>query len=99
MPLRHRFRLPVATAALCALFLAACGNPINVRSDFDRSADYGSYRTYAFYSPLATDKAGAEAALKSAGSALDRAAAKGLIHKNKAARHKSRLSAKIRAMA
>ena len=58
MPLRHRFRLPVATAALCALFLAACGNPINVRSDFDRSADYGSYRSYAFYSPLATDKAG-----------------------------------------
>jgi small subunit ribosomal protein S20 len=47
----------------------------------------------------ATDKAGAEAALKSAGAALDRAAAKGLIHKNKAARHKSRLSAKIRAMA
>ncbi len=30
---------------------------------------------------------------------LDRAAGKGLIHKNKAARHKSTLSAKIKAMA
>lgn len=29
---------------------------------------------------------------------LDRYAAKGLIHKNKAARHKSRLSAKIKAL-
>lgn len=29
---------------------------------------------------------------------LDRYATKGLIHKNKAARHKSRLSAKIKAM-
>ena len=56
MTLRPRWsRLP---ATLCLLLLAACGNPINVRSDFDRSADYGSYRSYAFYSPLATDKAG-----------------------------------------
>jgi len=47
----------------------------------------------------AADKAGAEDALKNASSLLDRSAAKGLIHKNKAARHKSRLTARIRALA
>jgi len=45
------------------------------------------------------DKAGAEAALKSASSSLDASASKGLIHKNKASRHKSRLTAHIRGMA
>ena len=47
----------------------------------------------------AKDKAGAEAALKSATPIFDRYAARGLIHKNKAARHKSRLNASIRALA
>ena len=46
----------------------------------------------------AGDKAAAEGALKSAAPMLDRLAGKGLIHKNKAARHKSRLNAKIRAL-
>lgn len=40
----------------------------------------------------------AEALYKSASSALDVAAKNGLIHRNKAARHKSRLNAHIRAM-
>jgi len=47
----------------------------------------------------AKDKAGAEAAFKSATPIVDRYAARGLIHKNKAARHKSRLNASIRALA
>ena len=47
----------------------------------------------------AKDKAAAEAAYKNAEAALDSSATKGLIHKNKAARHKSRLTAHIRAMA
>jgi len=47
----------------------------------------------------AGNKTGAEAALKSAESNLDSSASKGLIHKNKASRHKSRLTARIRAMA
>lgn len=47
----------------------------------------------------AGDKSGAELAFKDATSLLDRYANKGLIHKNKAARHKSRISAHIRAMA
>ena len=46
----------------------------------------------------AKDKAGAEAAFKNATPIVDRYAARGLIHKNKAARHKSRLNASIRAL-
>ena len=42
------------------------------------------------------DKAAAQAAFKEAEPVLDRAACKGLIHKNKAARHKSDLAAKIK---
>ena len=45
------------------------------------------------------DKAAAQAAFKEAEPVLDRAACKGLIHKNKAARHKSDLAAKIKAIA
>ena len=44
------------------------------------------------------DKAVAQAAFAAAQPILDRMATKGLIHKNKAARHKSRLSAQIVAM-
>ena len=46
----------------------------------------------------ANDKAAAEAAYKAAMPVLDSSAQKGLISKNKAARHKSRLNAQIRAM-
>ncbi|MEO6967060.1 MAG: 30S ribosomal protein S20 [Rhodanobacteraceae bacterium] len=46
----------------------------------------------------ANDKAGAEAAYKSAEPVMDHYAHHGLIHKNKAARHKSRLSARIQAL-
>jgi small subunit ribosomal protein S20 len=46
----------------------------------------------------AGDKDGAQAALATATPILDRMATKGLIHKNKAARHKSRLSAQIKAL-
>jgi len=44
------------------------------------------------------DKAAAEAAYKNAVSIIDKTEQKGLIHMNKAARHKSRLSAQIRSM-
>ena len=47
----------------------------------------------------ANDKAGAETAFRNAEPIVDRYAARGLIHKNKAARHKSRLTATIRALA
>ena len=47
----------------------------------------------------AKDKAKAEAAYKIAEPVMDRYATRGLIHKNKAARHKSRLTAHIKALA
>jgi small subunit ribosomal protein S20 len=46
----------------------------------------------------AGDKEGAVAAYKAALPVIDSAACKGLIHKNKAARHKSRLNVQIKAM-
>lgn len=45
------------------------------------------------------DKAAATTAYSAAESALDRYAAKGLIHKNKASRHKARITARIKALA
>ena len=45
------------------------------------------------------DKASASAAYTAAVPVIDRIADKGIIHKNKAARHKSRLNAHIKGMA
>ena len=47
----------------------------------------------------AGDKSKAADAFKTAQSVIDSIADKGIFHKNKAARHKSRLSAKIKALA
>jgi small subunit ribosomal protein S20 len=47
----------------------------------------------------AGDKVRAADAFKTAQSVIDSIADKGIFHKNKAARHKSRLSAKIKGMA
>lgn len=44
------------------------------------------------------DKAAAEAAYKAAVPAIDRSVGMGIMHANKAARHKSRLNAKIHAL-
>ncbi len=46
----------------------------------------------------AGDKAAAEDAFRQAAPLLDRMAGKGLIHKNKAARHKQRLNAHIKTL-
>lgn len=46
----------------------------------------------------AKDKAAAVAAFTAAQPVMDRYAARGLIHKNKAARHKARLTARIKAL-
>lgn len=48
---------------------------------------------------VAGDKAKASDIFKAGQSVIDSVADKGLFHKNKAARHKSRLSAKIKALA
>lgn len=47
----------------------------------------------------AGDKTAAQNEFRQASSVMDRIAGKGVFHKNKAARHKSRLSAAIKAMA
>jgi small subunit ribosomal protein S20 len=47
----------------------------------------------------AGDKAAARKALSEASGVIDRIADKHIIHKNKAARHKSRLAQRLRAMA
>ena len=44
------------------------------------------------------DQAGAQVAYKEAVSVIDRIANKGLIHKNNAARHKSRLNTRVRSL-
>jgi small subunit ribosomal protein S20 len=46
----------------------------------------------------AGDKGAAQEAFNAATPILDRESGKGLIHKNKAARHKSRLNAQIKAL-
>jgi small subunit ribosomal protein S20 len=46
----------------------------------------------------AGDQAGADTALRTETSTLDRIARKGIIHRNKAARHKSRLAAQVKAL-
>ena len=46
----------------------------------------------------AGDRDAAEAAYKAAVPAIDRSVSKGLMHRNKAARHKSRLNRHIRAL-
>jgi small subunit ribosomal protein S20 len=46
----------------------------------------------------ANDAEGAKTAFDSAQPIIDRYSARGLIHKNKAARHKSRLTARIKAL-
>ncbi len=50
------------------------------------------------YAIDAGDKESAASAFKSAVPIIDSLVSKGLIHKNKAARHKSRLNAKIKAL-
>ena len=46
----------------------------------------------------AGDAKAAEAALRAETSVIDKIAGAGIIHKNKAARHKSRLAAKVKAL-
>lgn len=47
----------LALAGACGL-LAACSSGPDIRSDYDREADFGRYRTFAFMPHLGTDKSG-----------------------------------------
>ncbi|VAW59387.1 SSU ribosomal protein S20p [hydrothermal vent metagenome] len=68
-----------------------------------RNVGMGSmYRTFVkrvVYAIEAGDKAAAETAYKAAVPVIDKMCSKGLVHANKAARHKSRMNSRIRAMA
>lgn len=56
---RSLVRLGTAIVALGALALAGCAAPKpTLRSDYDRSANFAAYRTYAYVNPVGTDKAG-----------------------------------------
>ncbi len=73
----------------------------NIRRNQRNSAKRSTMRTAIKKTVTAIesgDKAQAQAALDSVSSILDRYSHKGLIHRNKAARHKSRLNAKVKAL-
>lgn len=43
-------------AALCGLFLIACGSGVTVRADVDPSVDLGQYQTYDFFSQMGIEQ-------------------------------------------
>lgn len=54
----NRIRTILAVSGVLAAILAGCASGPSIRSDYDRSADFASYRTYGFASELGTDRAG-----------------------------------------
>ncbi|MET0809144.1 MAG: DUF4136 domain-containing protein [Pseudoxanthomonas sp.] len=51
-------RLAVGALASLALLLAACASGPRISSEADPQADFGSYRSFGFYTPLALEKEG-----------------------------------------
>src|SRR5687767_2022346 len=43
---------------ICVLLLAGCATGPQITSEADPEADFGSYRTFGFYAPLALEKEG-----------------------------------------
>lgn len=56
LPAARPTRVTVLLAA--AIGLAGCATGPDVRATYDRGTDFGQYRTFAFYNPLGTDRAG-----------------------------------------
>ncbi|MDO3384731.1 DUF4136 domain-containing protein [Gilvimarinus sp. SDUM040013] len=55
----YTFRTVITGALLSALVLATgCATGPDIRSDFDKNADFRSYKTFGFVDPLGTDKHG-----------------------------------------
>jgi hypothetical protein len=48
------FRIGAAAIAV-GFLVAGCASGPDIRADYDKSADFGRYRTYGFVSPAATD--------------------------------------------
>jgi hypothetical protein len=55
----------MAFAALTTLVVAGCATKPDVRGDFDKSADFGKYRTYNFMSKSGTDASDAKSLVTS----------------------------------
>jgi len=55
---KHRWLLAAAALLASMLALGGCASGPVVRADYDRTADFTSYRTFGFASPLGTDRAG-----------------------------------------
>lgn len=70
----------------------------SVRRQVRNKADLSRIKTLIKNVRSATEKKNAEAALKTAVKFLDRIAAKGVIHRNKASNQKSKLTRFVRAM-
>ena len=70
---------------------------LNVKQNEKNSAQKSAMRTAIkkFEAAVAEDAENAEELLRAAHKAIDGAASKGLIHKNKASRDKSRLASKL----
>jgi hypothetical protein len=51
-------RFAVAVLGVLVLLLAACASGPRITSEADPEADFGSYRTFGFYTPLALEKEG-----------------------------------------
>jgi hypothetical protein len=59
--LTHPFgaaRARLSLAAATAILIGACAATPEIRQDTNPGATFGSYKTFGFFSPLATDKAG-----------------------------------------
>ena len=56
MQVQRRFILGMLGAL--ALLLAGCATGPRITSEADPEADFGSYRTFGFYTPLALEKEG-----------------------------------------
>lgn len=53
-------RRRLAIAAMATLALAGCATGPEIRRDTNPAAEFANYRSFAFFSPLATDRAGYE---------------------------------------
>ena len=54
------FRLPALALAATLLALAGCASAPAVRVEYDKSVDFGQYKTFGFFNPLGTDRSGYE---------------------------------------
>jgi Domain of unknown function (DUF4136) len=98
-----KFCMQIAMALTC-LALSACANLPQVRASYDRSADFTQYKTFAFLSPLATDrdgyqslisqslKAATQREMEARGLRIDNSAPQLLINFNAALIDKTRVS-------